>query len=219
MIRRRSAAFAGVVAAAAISVTATACASADPSPTEAQEAPLSAASAPSAAATTGPPRLPGPCVSLPTRGWRFDRTVRQASPPDPSLPIQSHAALAVEPHRTVDVDGDGALDLLVPDPAADDCPHDVHLDVYVTRGACGHHVGTVVGPVSPDVVLRPGSLADLTTQVQAGHQEDPRGVAQLRTVTRLYRFDGATYREIHRSEGSVDCHHCGTARCASSPMP
>jgi hypothetical protein len=173
-------------------------------------------------APSGPSALPGACVPIPTQAWRFDRTKTQSSPPDPSDPFQSHDAVSMSPHRSVDVDGDGELDVLAPEPAQGDCNHDVHFAIYVVRGECGHRAGVVIGQIDATLLdgARPaGALRDLTTRVESGYQDDPRVTAQLRTITRTYRFNGAEYREISRDESYAVCHHCGNVQCTSSVMP
>ena len=173
-------------------------------------------------APSGPIALPGGCVPIPTQAWRFDRVMTQASPPDPSYPFQINDAVSMSPQRSLDVDGDGELDVLVPEPAPGDCNHDVHFAIYVVRGECGHRAGVVVGQIDAarlDGARPAGALPDLTTRVESGYQDDPRTIAQHRTIRRTYRFDGAEYREISRDERYAMCHHCGDVRCTSSVMP
>lgn len=169
----------------------------------------------SAALTAG---LPGPCVPIPEVAFRIDRVATQASPPAPGSPVEQASAVSVTTARSVDIDGDGQADALVPEPAAGDCNHDLHHAVYIVRGACGHRAGLVVGNAELKAGAAPGTLADLRTTVASGHQEDPRVPAQLRTVTRIYRFDGTAYREVDHQTTEAVCHHCPSMRCTTSPL-
>lgn len=193
----------------ALMVSALGCGAGAPSPVI--DAP--AASAPVAAG------LPGPCVPIPEVAFRVDRVATQASPPAPGSAAAQASAVSVTTVRSVDIDGDGQADALVPEPAAGDCNHDMHYAVYVVRGACGHRAGLVVGNAELKAGAAPGTLADLRTTVAAGHQEDPRVPAQLRTVTRTYRFDGTAYREVDHQTTEAVCHHCPSVRCTNSLLP
>jgi hypothetical protein len=191
------------------------------SPVVEVQAPVATSGAPSSSATGLPAAnlLPGPCLPIPEKAFRIDRVAMQASPPDPSFPYEARSAVGVSTDRSLDIDGDGQRDALVPEPAPGDCNNDMHAAVYVARGACGHRVGVVVGSVRPTAGSQPGALPDLTTTVESGYQDDPRVPAQRRTVTRTYRFDGTAYREAGRKTEDAICHHCGTVRCTASPMP
>jgi hypothetical protein len=121
-----------------------------------------------------------------------------------------------------DIDGDGQPDVLVPEPAPDDCVQDFHFAVYVTRGACGHRVGIVHGMVDlPAVASAPRSagLRDLVATTERQAQRDPREPAKLVRVTRTYRFDGTAYREVNKSTTASVCHHCPSVHCEHELQP
>ncbi len=164
---------------------------------------------------TGVIELPGPCVPVPQREFVVSRVMRQSSPVDPEYPAESQDNVGISTHATLDVDGDGVQDSLVPEPAARDCPHDGHYGLYVLRGECGHRVGGIVGRIDPKqkTVADTGGLPELTTTVEYGQQLDPREPARLRTDRRTYRFEGGAYREVAMSSTSAVCHHCGEVSC------
>lgn len=155
----------------------------------------------------------------PEKAFRIDRIATQASPPDPAQPYEHYRSVSVATDRAIDLDADGQADAFVPEPAAGDCNHDMHRAVYVVRGACGHRVGVVIGSVEQPAAARPGTLAELSTTIESGHQEDPRVTAQLRTVRRTYRYDETAYREVDKRTTDAVCHHCPSVRCTSSPLP
>lgn len=120
-----------------------------------------------------------------------------------------------------DLDGDGQLDTLVPEPARGDCVQDFHFAIYVTRGRCGHRVGVVYGTLDIAALAaapRSAGLPDLTTVTERQQQADPRRPAELRRETRTYRFDGTTYRESNHTVSISVCHHCPDQRCEHEPM-
>ena len=164
---------------------------------------------------TGAVALPGPCVPVPRREFVVSRVMRQSSPVDHEYPAESSDNVGMSTHATLDVDGDGVQDMAVPEPVAQDCPTDGHYGLYVMRGECGHHVGTLVGRIDPkgDAKAGAGRLPELTTTVEYGEQPDPREPAVLRTDRRTYRFEGAAYREVSRTSSSAVCHHCGQVSC------
>lgn len=118
-------------------------------------------------------------------------------------------------HATIDVDGDGTRDVLVPVPGPHDCPAQAPLDLYVVRGACGHRVGRVIGDLEAALPRPAGSraLPDLTTSTIDVEQGDPRVPAVRRTDRRTYRFEGGAYRQVDRTSETSVCHHCGTSTC------
>ncbi len=164
---------------------------------------------------TGVIDLPGPCVPVPRREFVVSRVMRQPSPVDPEFPAETQDNVGISTHATLDVDGDGVQDLLVPEPVARDCPTDGHYGLYVVRGECGHRVGGIVGQIAPkrETDAASAGLPELTTTVEYGQQIDPREPARLRTDRRTYRFDGGAYREVEMISTSVVCHHCSEVSC------
>jgi hypothetical protein len=158
-------------------------------------------------------------VPIPEQSFRIDRVHTQSSPPDPSRPFQTNSTVSVSTDHSLDIDGDGQPDALVPVPAQGDCNFDLHWAVYIARGQCGHEVGVVVGGLDPKRGPISSGLPELTTVVEVGAQDDPLRPARHRTTNRVYQFDGAAYREAHGHTEDVVCHHCSTVRCTISPQP
>ncbi|MBL9023482.1 MAG: hypothetical protein JNL21_14900 [Myxococcales bacterium] len=194
------------------------CGSTEPVQVQDVRLPSAATSAPPVAATSAGLPLRGPCVPIPELSFRVDRVHTQSSPPDPSQPFQTNNTVSVATDRSLDIDGDGARDALVPEPAEGDCNFDLHRAVYVARGDCGHKVGVVAGSVEPKTGPISSGLPELTTVVEVGAQPDPLQPARRRTIKRTYRFDGATYRKVHEQSEDVVCHHCSTVRCTISTL-
>ncbi|MEI8256357.1 MAG: hypothetical protein WCJ30_11855 [Deltaproteobacteria bacterium] len=164
---------------------------------------------------------PGQCVSVPRRNLQLRRTCTQSSPPDPEYPISRSDVVGMSTSESFDLDGDGQLDALVPEPAPNDCVQDFHFAVYVNRGSCGHRVGVVQGSIdvaAMGAAPRHGGLPDLSTLTERQQQQDPRTPAQLRRERRTYRFDGTVYREITDVVSVSVCHHCPAQRCETAPI-
>jgi hypothetical protein len=167
------------------------------------------------------PAPPGACVAIPSPTFHVHRTTTQSSPPDPAYPYQREATLGFGTTRAVDVDGDGTLDVLVPEPAPGDCVGSMHVAVYLVRGACGHRLGVIQGRVDPAAssTHRIRGLFDLVTTVDETVQDDPRVPARRRTHRRTYRFDGAAYRELTHTTSDAVCHHCVREACTTTLAP
>lgn len=121
--------------------------------------------------------------------------------------------------EVADLDGDGALDVLVPEPTPTQCNNEYTLAVYLRRASCGHRVGTIRGTLQLDLVPaapRFNGLPELVTRVERSLQNDPRVPAQRETETITYRFDGASYREHARSTTRATCHHCSRVSCRNT---
>ena len=163
--------------------------------------------------------IPGACVAIPQRAWLVRRSIRQASPPDPQYPSTHDDEVSMGTSAPFDLDGDGAHDVFVPEPAAGDCNEDFHFAIYLSHGMCGHRVGMVRGNVDAALLAtapRHAGLPDLTTVTERGQQPDPRNPAELRRVTYTYRFDGVAYREVNQSVSTSVCHHCAIETCQHS---
>ncbi len=162
---------------------------------------------------------PGRCVAIPSVTWRVERTATQSSPPDPSFPPSVNSAVTMATARTVDLDRDGALDVLVPEPSPTDCNNAYTFAIYLTRGACGHRVGTIRGMLQLERVaraVRPNGLPELVTTIERTLQNDPRVPAQRQTETITYRYDGSAYREHSRAVTQAVCHHCAHVECRNT---
>ncbi len=167
------------------------------------------------------PAPPGACVAIPSPTFHIHRTTTQSSPPDPAYPYQREATLAFGTTRAVDLDGDGTLDVLVPEPAAGDCVSTMHVAVYLARGACGHRLGVLQGRIelAASSTHRTHGLFDLVTTSDETIQDDPRVPAQRRTHRRTYRFDGTAYRETAHTTSDGVCHHCPHESCTTTLAP
>lgn len=164
------------------------------------------------------PQPPGACVPVPSDAWNI------------CFEVGSGRAYCSFPYGTrwdVDVDRDGAPDALVPRPAGRrpelTCPDEVEWDVYVSRGACGHHVGRLRGGLDRWHQLTAEishGLVVLTTGIE------PRGPSD-EGVTLRNAFDGVRYREVamtvHESRCSIhpaDCENpMGPMSCAVRGHP
>ncbi|MCB9592994.1 MAG: hypothetical protein H6719_09705 [Sandaracinaceae bacterium] len=153
------------------------------------------ASAPTPASP--PMALPGPCVAVPEEPFEILVTWMHG-PTGPERVLYSLESL-----RDRDLDGDGVPDVLVPQPRArrpeTGCPTEVAWDLYVMRGACGHHLGRIEGALHEEVEgSASNGLDDLHTRI------DPMtgfgGPIDLR-----YAFDGSEYREVERSASESRC--------------
>jgi hypothetical protein len=85
--------------------------------------------------------------------------------------------------RAIDLDRDGVPDAMVPSLHPGDCPGTMVWDLYITRGACGHHVGKVEGQTPEVRGIGPTGFVDLACDRAFS------GAIDFRT----YRFDGTTY--------------------------
>jgi hypothetical protein len=161
-------------------------------------------------------------VSVPRPSFHVQRHTRQASPPDPSWPSSSDTTIGYGTSEVVDLDGDGQLDVLAPEPAEGDCVGDMHLAVYLSRGACGHRVGVIQGQIDvagTRAARRSHGLLDVHTTIEETVQPDPRVPAVRRTRARRYRFDGTRYTLASERTTRAVCHHCPLESCVIVPAP
>lgn len=93
--------------------------------------------------------------------------------------------------EVADLDGDGALDVIVPEPEPTQCNNEYTFALCLRRGSCGHRVGTIQGAL----------------------QIDRHAAAQRETETITYRFDGARYRERSREVTRAACRRCSRVSC------
>ena len=167
------------------------------------------------------PSPPGACVVVPSPTFHIHRTTTQSSPRDPESPSEQETTLGFGTARTVDVDGDGALDVLVPEPARGDCVSTMHVAIYLVRGACGHRLGVIQGHIelAASRARRTRGLFDLVTTSEETLQDDPRVPARRRTHQRTYRFDGTLYQETAHTISDAVCHHCAHESCVTTLAP
>lgn len=159
-------------------------------------------------------RLPGACVTPPQR--RHDVIVHSAAITQDGEYVDGSNRWEMVTTAGADLDGDGRAETYVPraDTAAGTCPWDVAYDVYVMRGACGHHVGAIVGPIDEPThtagFQRGLRRIDTVATWASGH-----GLPLHHTRTRCYGFDGErlVLRSDHDRTGK--CHHCGVAHCVA----
>lgn len=171
-----------------------------------------------------PPTLrpPGACVPVPRTQLHLYRSMRQASPPDPEYPTEREDVVGFGTTSPMDLDSDGAMDFLVPEPSAGDCVETMHLAIYLTRGGCGHRLGVIVGALdlaALSTAARSHGLPDLRTTARETVQDDPRIPAVQRTHQYRYRFDGSTYVEASHVHHDAVCHHCGLQQCRYEVVP
>jgi hypothetical protein len=173
-----------------------------------------------AVAERAAPRGPSArCEAIASVTWLVSRTAQQSSPRDPSLPLRSESRVSMSTHSKADLDGDGALDTLVPEPSPTDCNNEYSFGVYLTRGRCGVRVGSIRG--APQIARIAGAtrtrgMPELVTVIERAEQRDPRVPAERVSETITYQFDGAAYRERGRSVTRAVCHHCAQVRCRNT---
>lgn len=155
--------------------------------------------------------LPGPCVKPPQRTREID--VRSSGIDQQGEFRQGEAHWSLSTRPSVDLDGDGRLDVLVPHAKLGSCPWEVPHDVYVMRGACGHRLGTVVGSIEEPTFTAPfhKGLRDIHTS--ASWASGARLVPEHHTRERRYVFDGRALRLVQDLHRSGQCHHCGVSSC------
>jgi hypothetical protein len=163
------------------------------------------------------PRLRGKCVAIPA----VNHTVRRHSNEIRHPHGRHHQGRrrmgdmhhAVGTTRFHDLDGDAVLDAMVPSLGATSCPDEATWDVYIVRGTCGHHVGTVgPGQVTPRPTRHHG-LADLVTTHRVS--KTVKGQPEIQTATTTYAMKRGRYRKVKtvRSEPGR-CRHCAVSTCA-----
>ncbi|MCA9708404.1 MAG: hypothetical protein KDK70_21320, partial [Myxococcales bacterium] len=158
-------------------------------------------------------RLPGKCVTPPQRA-RPLRVHSMGIDQDGEM-HQGETRWGLRTDPGPDLDGDGVPEIYVPHPTRGHCPWDVPHDVYVMRGACGHHVGTITGTIDDQTALAPFAhgLREVETTAEWAAHDGDGPVPQHHTRTRRYRFDGARLRKVDDQESVGVCHHCGVAHC------
>jgi hypothetical protein len=158
-------------------------------------------------------RLPGPCVTPPERTREFEVHTGGIDQQGEFRQANSRWSLSTRP--SIDLDGDGRADVLVPDAKRGDCPWEVPYDVYVMRGRCGHKLGTIVGgidPVSFTSRFRNGLREVFTSADWASHGDAL--IPEHHTRERRYVFTGRTLRQVQDITRSGRCHHCGVSSCS-----
>ncbi len=150
-----------------------------------------------------PRPMPGPCVEVPTVGFE--------------VPLFRFEGARRERYVTefaIDLDNDGVFDAAVPIAAT--CHHDVRYALYVTRGGCGHHVGTV-GPGSWDTthVRAMPAAAGLKDLEVSTYKTIAAADASVRSVAtrRKFAFDGTAYREVDTKVAQEPCSGCTVDEC------
>ena len=117
--------------------------------------------------------------------------------------------------REVDVDGDGVLDVLVPQPAnKDTCPEQVMWKVYAVRGKCGRELGTI-GPGSLAAPALPADASGFRPLVMTSQTAayGKRGTPELTTTTRSFAVQHGHYEQTAVDTKTGVCHHCSVWHC------
>jgi hypothetical protein len=154
-----------------------------------------------------PLALPGPCVPIPTVSFE----VHEKRGGD------EYTQRTTTEYR-FDLDNDGVFDGIVPLAEGVRCHDDVKFALYVTRGACGHHVGTVRGLVYAELSApAPGKLRNITV----GHHSRVSGADGKpldRSGESHFSFDGTTYKEVDQKLTEEPCRACPVECLGPQPM-
>jgi len=169
--------------------------------------------------------LEGPCRIPEEREYVVEVVSREANPP-PEREDPTRQQFALRTLRSYDLDGDGAMDALVPSLAPGACPHEVDYAVYVMRGECGHHVGRITGQPSL-TEERHGGFFDLRATRRWAAITDPlsapgpENVATLHEVTVPWSVRDGRYVPGQPDVSAGICHHCAMSECRtlSGPPP
>lgn len=158
----------------------------------------------------------GPCVPVPQRAYVVEVVGREANPP-PARVEPAPVRHGFSTQALGDLDGDGTVDTIVPTVGPASCPHEVTWTVYLTRGACGVDVGTVLG--FPQVIRSGPGLATRSTTIQWAEITDrtrPMGaqnVATLHELTTAWSAPDGVYVAGEPANSGGICHHCAISRC------
>lgn len=153
-----------------------------------------------------PPSLPGPCVPVPEVAFQIGTKVGDGT-----------LNQTFTTRHDLDLDGDGALDADVPLAKDARCADDVRHALYVTRGACGHRVGTVgPGTIAVHEVARASPTAAGLKPVRTWTHRS--GAGKWIHGERNFAFDGGAYREVAAKDREEACETCKPSEC-SGPQP
>ncbi len=162
---------------------------------------------------------PGKCKPIPDRGYSWIMSGFGINQSGEGFNVRSN--ILHETHTTIDLDGDGVQDKMVPvvklrGKGRTHCPGDTRWELWVMRGECGHKVGTVVGEhlvwETWKAPFGPGGLKDLTTTTRS----EPKRTGPIPVVytdERTYRYKNGAYREINHERSGGKCHHCPSLSC------
>lgn len=178
--------------------------------------------------SNSPVALPGPCVAVPDTvlriiehrsGHGYDRYENR------QIDVEKDYSWTLAPNDDLDFDRDGVADRIVPVDGGKaepyPCPRSVRWALWVTRGACGHRVGTISGDLTraadPSATRMEHGLTVLSSTRR------PSG-PDAGAVDYVYTFDGSSYVEtsttIHDSRCSVhpsDCDPLIRSSCSRAP--
>lgn len=151
-----------------------------------------------------PPPLPGPCVPIPEVEFQISTKIGDAL-----FPVWFFTC------HDLDLDGDGVLDATVPLASGARCNDDVRWALYVTRGACGHRVGTV-GPGTVERVDDEAPTADGLKPVRTWTHSS--GDGKWLKGERKFAATGGVYRQIDAKQTDEPCEVCKPDEC-TGPVP
>lgn len=120
--------------------------------------------------------LPGRCVTPPEHSREV--MVHSMGIGQDGETFSGDTRWSVSTHRTIDLDGDGRGEVLVPHKRSRECPWETPHDLYIMRGDCGHRIGTITGFITDSSAIAPftAGLREFTTESGwADHQPMPTG--------------------------------------------
>jgi hypothetical protein len=163
-------------------------------------------------------RLPGRCRPIPAAAFAIDVRATAHGAPENPAGGSSVTRWAFATERWFDLDGDGALDAAVPEADAGSCPEDVRWSLWVSRGDCGHLVGTVRGSIVREQLVRAAPGEHGLPDVHTASERRRGGRDNAVSAERTYVFDGRAYVETRVDErrGTMTCspHPCPTITCS-----
>lgn len=182
------------------------------------------------AARPGPhePAVAPGCTPIPRRGFGW---YVHSSGVDQRGEYSSRSVHHVRhSYPAIDVDGDFVLDWLVPiADAKTACPEDVRWEVWLAAPQAspdGLRCGRAVGSVGPGTLAAETWSAPLVNGLRTlvverrdsglSETKDQGVLPELRSDTRIAKFDGREYRQGEAKHTAGICHHCATWTC--SPM-
>jgi hypothetical protein len=169
-------------------------------------------------ARPGIAKPPGACV--PIANARYQGTVIYNAIDDRGSHRRSEREWEVDTRRLLDVDGDGLIDVFVPEPASSaSCPDEFSYRVFVVRGACGHELG-VVGPgqVMPDASPL-GSTGYRAIRTHEASSRSNSRIPNKTTIARTFELVAGAYKLTDKQTSGGQCHHCARWHCTRKSGP